>query len=120
MATRPESLHAYASAHELTSAVARTPAHALVLERALQAARRLEACTEDQVPILRMLRSDCHAGFGGFACDVRWDLQDSFLPRPRRWLRQWNGSRDDPLGCQRAFFHAFSAVLTRMHWEQEW
>ena len=80
----------------------------------------LDACTEDSVPILRMLRRPCDAGFGGYGCNVRWDLQDRFLPLPRRWLRQWNATTRAPVDCQRAFFAAFAAALTRAHWEQEW
>ena len=84
------------------------------------ASQGLDKCSEDDVPILRLLRRPCAGGTGGFGCDVRWDLQDSFLPRPRRWLRQWNASKASAIDCQGGFFAAFSAVLTRMHWEQEW
>ena len=80
----------------------------------------LDRCTEDSAPIVRLLRRPCPPGFHGFACDLRWGLDDNFLPRPRRWLRQWNASRAANVDCNRGFFDAFAAVLTRVHWEQEW
>ena len=80
----------------------------------------LDRCTTDDVPILRLLERPCEAGFHGFGCDVRWDLQDQFLPKPRRWLNQFNRSSRADVDCQRAFFDAFATLLTRMHWEQEW
>ena len=80
----------------------------------------LDRCTTDEVPILRLLERPCPAGFHGFGCDVRWDLQDQFLPKPRRWLNQFNRSRRADVDCQRAFFDAFATLLTRIHWEQEW
>ena len=78
------------------------------------------SCTLDDVPILRMILRPCQPGFAGFRCDVRWDLQDSFLPAPRRWVRQWNASIAKGENCQAVFFAAFAEVLTRVHWEQEW
>ena len=53
------------------------------------------------------------------------DVHDSFLPRPRRWLKQYNTSRvhaaaSSGVDCQRAFFDAFGAHLVAAHWEQEW
>ena len=85
----------------------------------------LDRCTEEDVPILKLLRQACPPGMHGFGCDTRWDVHDSFLPRPRRWVRQFNASRaraamPDGVDCQRGFFDAFGAALTRMHWEQEW
>ena len=85
----------------------------------------LDRCTEDDVPILKLLRSACPAGMHGYGCDTRWDVHDSFLPRPRRWLKQFNTSRvraaaSAGVDCQRAFFDAFGAQLIAAHWEQEW
>jgi len=78
----------------------------------------LDACTVDQVPILQLLYMPCGAGMHGFACGVRWGVDEEFLPSPRRWLRQWG--RPHAALCQRGFFAALAAVLTRAHWEQEW
>ena len=78
----------------------------------------LDACTVDQVPILQLLYQPCGAGMHGFACGVRWGVDEEFLPSPRRWLRQWG--RPHAALCQRGFFAALAAVLTRAHWEQEW
>ncbi|KAL1522345.1 hypothetical protein AB1Y20_017337 [Prymnesium parvum] len=80
----------------------------------------LDACTEQEAPILRLLHWPCPGGVHGFRCDVRWDLQDQFLPTPRRWLRQWNASRGRAVDCQRGLFDALAEVITRQHWEQEW
>lgn len=80
----------------------------------------LDRCVEEEVPILRMLHRPCPPGLHGFGCDTRWDMHDSFLPKARRWLRQWNTSSAASVQCQRGFFNAFDAVLTRMHWHQEW
>jgi len=85
-----------------------------------QVQARLDGCTAEDVPILRMLYKPCPPGFHGYGCDTRWDLQDEFLPRPRRWLRQFNATTAAPVDCQRGFFNALAEVLTRMHWEQEW
>ena len=80
----------------------------------------LDGCAEDDVPILRLLRRPCPSGTHGFGCDIRWDLHDNFLPKPKRWLRQWNASKAAAVDCQGGFFAAFADVLTRAHWEQEW
>ena len=85
----------------------------------------LDRCTEDDVPILKLLCSACPAGMHGYGCDTRWDVHDSFLPRPRRWLKQFNTSRvraaaSAGVDCPRAFFDAFGAQLIAAHWEQEW
>ena len=69
----------------------------------------LDRCTEEDVPILKLLRQACPPGMHGFGCDTRWDVHDSFLPRPRRWVRQFNASRaraamPDGVDCQRGFF----------------
>jgi hypothetical protein len=80
----------------------------------------LDKCTEDDVPILRLLRRPCAPGYHGFACDVRWEMHDEFLPKPRRWVRQWNASFGAAVDCQRGFFDAYAEVLSRVHWEQEW
>ena len=53
----------------------------------------LDQCTEDDVPILKLLRNACPVGMHGYGCETRWDVHDSFLPRPRRWLKQYNASR---------------------------
>ena len=79
-----------------------------------------DSCQVSSVPILRMLSRPCQPGVHGFRCDKRWDIDDQFLPSPRRWLRQWNASLSKDLDCQGAFFAAFAEVLTRFHWEQEW
>ena len=75
----------------------------------------LDRCTEEDVPILKLLRQACPPGMHGFGCDTRWDVHDSFLPRPRRWVRQFNASRaraamPDGVDCQRGFFDAFGAA----------
>jgi len=85
----------------------------------------LDQCTEDDVPILKLLRNACPVGMHGYGCETRWDVHDSFLPRPRRWLKQYNASRvraaaSAGVDCQRAFFDAFGAHLVAAHWEQEW
>ena len=85
----------------------------------------LDRCTEEDVPILKMLRNACPPGTHGYGCETRWDVHDSFLPRPRRWLKQYNASRvraaaSAGVDCQRAFFDAFGAHLVFEHWEQEW
>ena len=85
----------------------------------------LNRCTEDDVPILKLLRNACPVGMHGYGCETRWDVHDSFLPRPWRWLKQYNTSRvhaaaSSGVDCQRAFFDAFGAHLVAAHWEQEW
>ena len=82
----------------------------------------LDRCTEDDVPILKLLRNACPVGMHGYGCETRWDVHDSFLPRPRRWLKQYNTSRvraaaSAGVDCQRAFFDAFGAHLIAAHWE---
>ena len=59
-------------------------------------------------------------GTHGFDCEEQWGLNDRFLPSPERWLRQWNASARAVVNCQRGFFDAFAARLTRAHWEVEW
>ena len=96
-------LHAYAAAHAVAMPTA-----------------MLDRCTEEQAPILKMIYKPCPPGFHDFGCETRWGMHDSFLPRPRKWVRQFNASVRAEVDCQRAFFDAFAAVLTRAHWEQEW
>ena len=107
----PQSLHKdgvlYASRHSEAGSHVRSQA-------------ALDGCAEADVPILKLLNQPCPPGMHGYGCDTRWDMHDSFLPRPRRWLRQFNASAARPVDCQRGFFDAFLATLTRMHWEQEW
>ena len=57
------------------------------LAESLAAGRRaLAGCAEADVPMLRrLLRSPCRDGMHGFDCDVRWDLEDRFLPPSERW-----------------------------------
>ena len=83
-------------------------------------AQALSRCTEADVPILALLRKACPDGMHGYDCDVRWGLDDSFLPTPRRWLDEWNASARAVVNCQRGFFDALTARFTRAHWEVEW
>eukprot|EP00966_Prymnesium_polylepis_P062084 1440416-Prymnesium_polylepis.1 len=81
---------------------------------------RLAQCTEADVPILKLLRAPCPPGRHGYDCSERWDLLDSFLPEPRRWLAEFNASARAVVNCQRGFFDALADKMTRAHWEQEW
>ena len=83
-------------------------------------AQALSHCTEADVPILALLRKACPDGMHGYDCDVRWGLDDSFLPTPRRWLDEWNARTRAVVNCQRGFFDALTARFTRAHWEVEW
>ena len=87
---------------------------------ALAEAKALSQCTEADVPILSLLRKPCPDGRHGYACDVRWGMDDLFLPEPKRWLEEWNASARAVVNCQRGFFDALAARFTRAHWEVEW
>lgn len=80
----------------------------------------LAACTEADVPILRLVRTPCPGGYAGYDCKLRWDVQDSFLPSGRLWLREWRATRGAVTNCQRGFFEALQARMTAAHWEVEW
>ena len=80
----------------------------------------LDKCTALDAPITKLIKAPCPKGMHGFACDVRWEIKDQFVPRPARWLRHFNASRSAKVDCQKAFFDAFEQVLTTAHWEQEW
>jgi len=81
---------ATASSAAIGSAAASAAASAA---REAAEAAALAACTEADVPILRLWRRPCPGGRAGFACDVQWDLQDRFLPEGSRWLFEWRGER---------------------------
>ncbi|KAL3913619.1 MAG: hypothetical protein SGPRY_007916, partial [Prymnesium sp.] len=76
-------------------------------------------CTDADVPILKLLSSPCEDGQHGYACSDRWDLLDSFLPTPSKWLSEFRASQSAVVNCQRAFFDAMADKMTRAHWEQE-
>jgi hypothetical protein len=92
-----------------------TPARVEAAERAA-----LAACTEADVPILRLLHNPCPGGYAGYDCKLRWDVQDSFLPAGRLWLREWRATRSAVTNCQRGFFQALQARMSAAHWEVEW
>ena len=86
-------------------------------EVAAAEAKALSRCTENDVPILKLLREPCRAGFHGYDCEERWGLSDTFLPDATRWLREWNASARSVTNCQRGYFDAFAHRLTLAHWE---
>ena len=77
-------------------------------------------CTEDDVPILRLLRSPCPDGMHGYECSERWGMDDRFLPTASKWRAEWNASARAVTNCQRGFFDALADRFTRAHWQVEW
>ena len=49
----------------------------------------------------------------GFDCDVRWDLEDRFLPPSERWQAEWRAAKKAVVDCQRGFFAAFEEVRNK-------
>ena len=86
------------------------------LAESLAAGRRaLAGCAEADVPMLRrLLRSPCRDGMHGFDCDVRWDLEDRFLPPSERWQAEWRAAKKAVVDCQRGFFAAFEEVRAQL------
>ena len=82
--------------------------------------RALSRCTEADVPVLRLMREPCPSGMHGYDCEERWGLDDKYLPDKKKWLREWNASARSVVNCQRGFFDAYAARMTRAHWEVEW
>ena len=50
----------------------------------------------------------------GFDCDVRWDLEDRFLPPSERWQAEWRAAKKAVVDCQRGFFAAFEEVRAQI------
>ena len=86
------------------------------LAESLAAGRRPRSgCAEADVPMLRrLLRSPCRDGMHGFDCDVRWDLEDRFLPPSERWQAEWRAAKKAVVDCQRGFFAAFEEVRAQL------
>lgn len=104
------------------SVAAAPPASSTAIAAQIAAAERraLDRCTEDDVPILKLLRKPCHDRQHSYGCREPWGLSDRFLPPRQQWVAEWNASARSAVNCQRAFFDALADRMTRAHWEVEW